>query len=44
MEDKFSQLYDYLSKNQKYSSLFPEGTTQDSFKQMYVSGERPIGR
>ena len=40
MEDKFQQLYDYMSTNQRYSSLFSEGVTPESFKEMYVSGDK----
>lgn len=40
MEDKYQQLYDYISTNQKYSSLLSDGVTPESFKEMYVSGDK----
>lgn len=40
MEDKYQQLYDYISTNQRYSSLLSDGVTPESFKEMYVSGDK----
>lgn len=38
MEDKFQQLYDYMNS----AGLIQEGVTPESFKNMYVSGEKNI--
>jgi hypothetical protein len=38
MEDKFQQLYDYMNT----AGLIQEGVTPESFKDMYVSGEKNI--
>ena len=40
MEDKFQQLYDYMSS----SGLLVEGTTPESFRSSYVSGEKDISK
>ena len=38
MEDKFQQLYDYMNT----AGLIQEGVTPESFKDMYVSGDKNI--